>query len=119
MKLAPLVLLFVLTAISCDNTDEVPLLLPAAAEPSAKIYNDRGIEYFYKGKNLDALIAFTQASVADNTSGEIHFNLALMQHKKGNQKEAKDHLRLALKFANGNKKILESSLLKKYPVKRF
>ena len=114
MKLAPLVLLFVLTAISCDNTDEVPLLLPMAAEPSAKIYNDRGIEYFYKGKNLDALIAFTQASVADNTSGEIHFNLALVQHQKGKQKEARDHLRLAQKFAGNNNKILESYLLKKY-----
>ena len=55
MKQALLILLFVLTVIGCDKTDEVPLLLPAAAEPSAKIYNDRGIEYFYKGKNLDAL----------------------------------------------------------------
>ena len=114
MKQALLILLFVLTVIGCDKTDEVPLLLPAAAEPSAKIYNDRGIEYFYKGKNLDALIAFTQASVVDNTSGEIHFNLALIQHQKGKQKEAKNHLRLALKFAGGNKKILESYLLKKY-----
>ena len=52
MKQAPLIILFVLTAISCYNTGEVPLLLPAAAEPSAKIYNDRGIEYFHKGKNL-------------------------------------------------------------------
>ena len=114
MKQAPLIVLFVLTAISCDNTGEVPLLLPAAAEPSAKIYNDRGIEYFHKGKNLDALIAFTQASVADKTSGEIHFNLALMHHQKGKQQKAKDHLRLAQKFAGSNKKILESYLLKKY-----
>ena len=70
--------------------------------------------YFYKGKNLDALIAFTQASVADKTSGEIHFNLALMQHQQGKQKIAKNHFTLALKFADGNKKILESKLLRKY-----
>ena len=114
MKQALLILLFMLTMISCDKTDEVPLLLPSAAEPSAKIHNDRGIEYFHKGKYLDALIAFTQASIADNTAGEIHFNLALMQHQKGKQREAKDHFRLALKFASGNKKILESYLLKKY-----
>ena len=114
MKQALLILLFVLTIIGCDKTDEVPLFLPSAAEPSAKIHNDRGIEYFHKGKNLDALIAFTQASVADNTAGEIHFNLALMQHQKGKQREAKDHFRLAQKFSDGNVKILKSNLLKKY-----
>ena len=114
MKQVLPIFLFVLINISCNKTDEVPLLLPSGAEPSAKIYNDRGIEYFHKGKNLDALIAFTQASVADKTSGEIHFNLALMYHQKGKQKKAKDHLRLAQKFAGSNKKILESYLLKKY-----
>ena len=114
MKQALLILLFVLTVIGCDKTDEVPLLLPAAAEPSAKIYNDRGIVYFNKGKYLDALIAFTQASVADNTTGEIHFNLALMQYLKGEKKEAKNHFMLAQKFADGNEKILESNLLKQH-----
>ena len=114
MKPVLLILPLVLTIISCGNADEVPLLLPSAAEPSAKIYNDRGIEYFYKGKHLEALIAFTQATVADNTSGEIQYNLALVQHQKGKQKEARDHLRLAQKFAGNNKKILESYLFKKY-----
>ena len=114
MKQLLLIFLFVLTIVSCYKTDEIPLLLPSAAEPAAKIYNDRGIKYFQKGKYLDALIAFNQASVADSTAGEIHYNLALMQHKQGKQKEAKVHFRLAQKFAHGNKKILESSLLKKY-----
>ena len=93
MKPVLLILSLVLTIISCGNTDEVPLLLPSAAEPSAKIHNDRGIEYFHKGKYLDALIAFTQASVADSTAGEIHFNLALMQHKQGKQKKTKERNR--------------------------
>ena len=114
MKEILLILLLALSIISCDKTNEIPLLLPSAAEPSAKIHNDRGIEFFHKGKYLDALIAFTQASVADNTAGEIHFNLALMQHLQDKQKGAKDHFKLAHKFAGGNKKILESNLLKKY-----
>ena len=114
MKQALLILLFMLTVIGCDKTDEVPLILPSAAEPSAKIHNDRGIEYFHQGKCLDALIAFTQANVADSTAGEIHFNLALMQHKRGKKKEAKNRFKLARKFADGNKKIVESSLLIKY-----
>ena len=63
---------------------------------------------------MDALIAFTQASVADSTAGEIHFNLGLMQHLKGNQKEAESLFKRAHYFADGNKKILESKLLKKY-----
>ena len=114
MKNLIFILLFTLTIANCNKTKETPLLLPVAAEPSAKIHNDRGIEYFHRGQNIDALIAFTQASVADKTAGEIHFNLALMQHQKGKKKEAKNHFRLALKFADGNRKIVESNLLKKY-----
>ena len=82
MKNLILILLFTLTITNCDKTKETPLLLPAAAEPSAKIHNDQGIKYFNEGKYLDALIAFTQARVADSTAGEIYFNLGLMQHLK-------------------------------------
>lgn len=114
MQQVLLILLFVLVIVSCNKTDEVPLLLPPAAEPSAKIHNDRGIQFSHKGAYLDALIAFTQASIADSTAGEIHFNLALMQHQQGKQKQAKDHFRLARQFTDGNKKILGSNLLKKY-----
>ena len=103
MKQVLFVFLFVLNTISCDKTDETPLLLPSAAEPSAKINNDRGVEYFHQGKYLDALIAFTQASVADNTAGEIHFNLALMQYLKGKKKEAK-------KIIEDNKKKLDRNI---------
>ena len=114
MKNLLLICLLALVIFSCKKTDETPLLLPPAAEPSAKIYNDRGIKYFYKGKYFDALIAFTQANVADNTTGEIQYNLGLMQHMQGRKDKAKDRFKLALKFADGNVKILESSLLKKY-----
>jgi len=114
MKNFFLILLFTLTITNCDKTKEVPLLLPIAAEPSAKIYNDRGIKYFYEGKYLDALIAFTQARVADGTTGEIYFNLGLMQHLNGHQERTKNLFKQAHLFANGNKKILESKLIKKY-----
>jgi len=114
MKHIVLVLFLILTAISCNKTDETPLLLPSAAEPSAKLFNDRGIEYFYQGKHTDALISFTQAKVVDSTAGEIHFNLGLLQHLKGNENKAKNLFRQAKHFADGNIKILESKLLKKY-----
>ena len=114
MKHLILILLFSFTTISCNKTEEAPLLLPPAAEPSAKIHDDRRIEYFHKGKYMDALITFTQASGADSTAGEIHFNLGLMQHLKGNRREAKSLFKRAHYFADGNKKILESKLLKKY-----
>ena len=114
MKNLLLILLFTLTITNCDKTKETPLLLPTAAEPSAKIHNDRGIKYFYEGKDLDALIAFTQARVADGTAGEIYFNLGLMQHLKGNQEKTKKLFKQAQQFANGNKKILESKLIEKH-----
>ena len=114
MKSLILILLFTLTIANCNKTKETPLLLPTAAEPSAKIHNDRGIEYFYKGKYFEALIAFTQASVADSTAGEIYFNLGLMRYLDGNQAEAKTLFKQAHYFANGNKKILESKLIKKH-----
>ena len=114
MKNLILILLLTLTITNCDKTKETPLLLPAAAEPSAKIHNDRGIKYFHEGKYLDALIAFTQASVADSTAGEIYFNLGLMQHLKGNHEKAKNFFKQARHFADGNKKILESKLIKKH-----
>ena len=114
MKNITFVFLLIILIWGCNKTDEVPLFLPLAAEPSAKLHNDRGIEFFHRGKELDALIAFTQANVADNSSGEIHFNLGLMQHSQEKFGQAKGHFKLALKFADGNKKILQSSLLKKY-----
>jgi len=114
MKKLILILLLTLTITNCDKTKETPLLLPAAAEPSAKMHNDRGIKYFHEGKYLDALIAFTQARVADSTAGEIYFNLGLMQHLKGNHEKAKNFFKQARHFADGNKKILESKLIEKH-----
>ena len=114
MKKLILILLFTLTITNCDKTKETPLLLPTAAEPSAKLHNNQGIEYFNKGDYLEALIQFTQANVADVTTGEIYFNLGLMQHLKGNHEKVKNFFKQARHFADGNKKILESKLIKKH-----
>ena len=114
MKNLILILLLTLTITNCDNTKETPLPLPAAAEPSARLHNSQGIEYSNKGKYLEALIRFTQASVADSTTGEIYFNLGLMQHLRGNHEKAKNFFKQARQFANDNKNILESTLLKKH-----
>ncbi len=114
MKNWILILLLTSTITNCNKTEETPLILPEAAEPSAKIHNDRGIKYFHKGKYLEALIGFTQASVADGTSGEIFFNLGLTQYMNGDKEKAKSFFKKALHFANNNKIILESKLIKKY-----
>jgi len=98
----------------CAEDRESPLLLPMAAEPSAKMHNDEGIGHYQGGRYMDALLHFVQASVADNSAGEIHFNIALAFHKQGKQKKALEHFKQARGFADGNKKILESALLKKY-----
>ena len=114
MKNLILTLLVTLIITNCNKTSEIPLLLPTAAEPSAKLHNNQGIEHFNKGEYLEALIEFTQANVADSTTGEIYFNIGLMRHLEGNQKKAKELFKQAHEFANGNKNILESKLVKKY-----
>ena len=114
MKNLILTLLVTLIITNCNKTSETPLLLPTAAEPSAKLHNNQGIEHFNKGEYLEALIKFTQANVAEVTTGEIYFNLGLMQYLRGNHQQAKNLFKQAHQFANGNKKILESKLLGKY-----
>jgi len=98
----------------CVTNHEEPLTLPAAAEPSAKMHNDLGISYYQSNRYMDALLQFMQAYSADKTTGEIHFNIALAFHKRGNSKKAAEHFQLARKFAHGNEKILTSRLLNKY-----
>ena len=107
-------LLVILIITNCNKTTETPLLLPTAAEPSAKLHNNQGIEHFHNGEYFEALIKFTQANVADSTTGEIYFNIGLMRHLEGDQEKAKEFFKQAHDFANGNKNILESKLTKKY-----
>jgi len=98
----------------CAQDSEFPLALPVGAEPSAKLRNDRGIAHYQASRYMDALLQFMQAHSADKTAGEIHFNIALAFHKRGNSQKAAEHFKLAIKFAQGNEKILTSRLLNQY-----
>ena len=39
----------------CEQDTEIPLILPPAAEPSSKIFNDRGIDHYRYSLQLIAL----------------------------------------------------------------
>ena len=106
-------LVYSLLLISCNNINEEPLTLRVGAEPSAKMRNDIGIQHFKAGRNFDALLQFSQANLADPTSGEIHFNLALTLWKENKKKRAIKHFKKARKLAKGNPSILDSPLISK------
>ena len=113
MKKLLIILILIHGIVSCEKAEdtEFPLILPAAAEPSSKMYNDRGIDFYHTGHYKEAVIAFVQARTADHTAGEIHFNLALTRLKLGDKDKARESFKLAVKYSYGNPKILESSLL--------
>ena len=106
-------LVYSLLLISCNNINEEPLTLRVGAEPAAKMRNDIGIQHFKAGRNFDALLQFSQANLADPTSGEIHFNLALTLWKENKKKRAIKHFKKARKLAKGNPSILDSPLISK------
>ncbi len=79
MKKLFIILILICGVVSCEKAKdtEFPLILPAAAEPSSTMYNDRSIDFYREGDYKEAVIAFVQARTANHTAGEIHFNLAL------------------------------------------
>ena len=111
MKRLFIILILIGGVVSCEKDTEFPLILPAAAEPSARMYNDRGINHYREGNYKEAVIAFVQARTADHTAGEIHFNLALTRLKLGDKDKARQSFKLAIKHSYGNPKILKSPLL--------
>ena len=106
-----LILFFSLIGCEQDNSAEDLLILPVAAEPSATMYNERGIDFYRQGDYQEAVIAFVQARAADHTAGEIHFNLALTRLKMNETAKARESFKLAIKHSYGNPKILQSPLL--------
>ncbi len=96
-----------------QNLEESPLTLLPGAEPSAKSRNDLGIEHYKAGRYLEALLQFNQASFADPTSGEIHFNLGLAYLQERNKEKAIKNFRKAKKLAKGNPEILGAPVLNK------
>jgi len=114
MKTTLLILFLVACIFSCAKDLESPLILPVAAEPSAKMHNDAGILHYRAGHYEDALLRFMQAYAADKTAGEIYFNIALAYHKRGETEKALENFQSARKYADGNPKILASPLLASY-----
>ena len=106
-----IILILICGVAGCEQDTEFPLILPIGSEPSAKMYNDRGIDHYREGSYKEAVIDFVQARTADHTAGEIHFNLALARLKLGDKDKAREDFKLAIKHSYGDPKILESPLL--------
>ena len=113
MKRINILLIIFISLVGCggEPATEWPLILPTGAEPSAKMYNDLGMEEFKSGDYADAYLRFRQAYAADKREGEIHFNLALTLYYDGKRDKALKYFKLAREYADGNKKILESEIL--------
>lgn len=98
----------------CEPPPAQPLGLPAAAEPSSKMFNDRGTGYFNQGDYQEAVIAYIQARTADPHAGEIHFNIALCRHMMGQTDKVRPSLEKARTYARGNPEILQSPFFRQY-----
>jgi len=91
---------------------EGPMNLPATAKPEAVSHNKEGIASWNKKDYKGALMHFNAASKIDGSSGEVHFNEAISYDKLNQHPTATKHFGVALKKAGGNKKLLESPILK-------
>ena len=98
--------------VSATAFAEGPMKLPAGANPEAVSHNKEGIASWNKKDYKGALRHFSAASKIDGSSGEIHFNEAICYDKIGKHGVATKHFGVALKKAGGNKKLLNSPILK-------
>ena len=90
---------------------EGPMSLPAGSNASADMHNKAGIKHFNKGHYEEALKHFQEASAADSSIAETHFNEAITLDKLGKHGDATMHFKAAKKHAKGNEKILNSPIL--------
>lgn len=90
---------------------EGPMKLPDGSNASANMHNEEGIKHWNKGHFKIALAHFSEASKADHSIGETHFNEAISMDKLGSHKMAAMHFMAAKKNANGNEKIINSLIL--------
>ncbi len=91
---------------------EGPMKLPKGANPEAVSHNKEGIDHWNQGHYDVALKHFSVASKIDGSSGEVHFNEAICYDKLGKHGVATKHFGVAHKRAGGNKKLLNSPILK-------
>ena len=96
--------------------DEGPLGFPMREGSSADAnqHNEEGISQYNLGHYEAALKHFQMASKIDSSVGESHFNEALCLHKMEEHGAATDHFYAARKYAQGNEKILNSTLLNEH-----
>ena len=94
--------------------DEPALRFPDrdGSSEEAHKHNLEGINHYNQGHYDVALKHFKTASKIDPTAGEAHYNEALCLDKLGQHGEAAMHFKAAQKNARGNKKILDSGILK-------
>ena len=81
--------------------------------------NIQAIKKYEQGLFQDAAEKFKKAltlsqQLRDPSQGMLHYNLSLSLHKSGNHEEANKQFYSARRFARGNKRIIESELLKMY-----
>ena len=114
-----LALLFFLSIDSCAITPDSALKLPDGANAEANKHNKEGISHYNQGHYDVALKHFHMASEIDPRIGESHYNEAISLDALGRHGEATNHFFVARKYAEGNPKILESSILNAHaPMKR-
>ena len=97
---------FALTLISFPLTaiaSEGPMKLPEKAKADAKMHNKEGIKHWKMDHFDEALKHFKEASNADGSSGEIHFNEAISYDKLGKHGVATKHFGVAKKKSGWKK----------------
>ncbi len=107
--------LFVLFLISFPLTvfaEEGPMELPEGSNASADMHNKMGIKNWEAGTVEEACRHFREATAADGAIAETHFNEGVCLNKIGDHGAATVHFRTAKEYANGNKAILDSPILK-------
>jgi tetratricopeptide (TPR) repeat protein len=82
---------------------EGPMKLPENAKEGAKMHNKEGIKHWGMGHFDEALKHFKEASNADGSSGEIHFNEAISYDKLGKHGVATKHFGVAKKKSGWKK----------------
>ena len=114
MRIPLMVLVFVL-ALGCSSQSgktRTVLSPPSGTKPAAATQIEKGNALFASRDLPGAEEAYRQAILADSTSAEAHYNLALTLDRSGHQDEAKKHYIEAANLAPGNKVIWDSPPLR-------
>lgn len=116
------VLLLIFLCAQVWSETEAPLNLPKVEGSKSfdleiSQINSQAIKQYQMGLFNDAAEQFKKALVLsqqlrDPSQGILHYNLSLSLHRSGEHEEATKQFYSARRFARGNKKILESELLK-------